>query len=78
MAKSGALSDLEPREYEVRLRRSDGVFRWFLFRIELLRDEVSEVVRWYGTATDIEDRKRSKRCVLPKSALWRWSPMARA
>jgi len=58
MAKWGALSDLEPREYEVRLRRSDGVFRWFLFRIEPLRDEVSEVVRWYGTATDIEDRKR--------------------
>jgi hypothetical protein len=52
MAKWGALSDLEPREYEVRLRRSDGVFRWFLFRIEPLRDEVREVVRWYGTATD--------------------------
>src|SRR5579862_8961028 len=58
MAKWGALSDLEPREYEVRLRRSDGVFRWFLFRIEPLRDEVREAVRWYGTATDIEDRKR--------------------
>jgi formate hydrogenlyase transcriptional activator len=42
----------------VRLRRSDGVFRWFLFRIEPLRDEVREAVRWYGTATDIEDRKR--------------------
>ena len=57
-AKWGTLSDLEPGEYEVRLRRSDGVFRWFLFRIEPLCDEVSEVVRWYGTATDIEDRKR--------------------
>jgi formate hydrogenlyase transcriptional activator len=58
MAKWGALSDLEPREYEVRLRRSDGLFRWFLFRVEPLRDEAREVVRWYGTATDIEDRKR--------------------
>ena len=58
MAKWGTLSDLEPGEYEVRLRRSDGVFRWFLFRIEPLRDEVREVVRWYGTAADIEDRKR--------------------
>jgi len=57
-AKWGTLSDLEPGEYEVRLRRSDGVFRWFLFRIEPLRDEVLEVVRWYGTATDIEGRKR--------------------
>ena len=42
----------------MRLRRSDGVFRWFLFRIEPLRDEVREVVRWYGTAIDIESRKR--------------------
>jgi PAS fold len=57
-AKWGTLSDLEPGEYEVRLRRSGGVFRWFVFRIEPLRDEVREVVRWYGTATDIEDRKR--------------------
>jgi PAS domain S-box-containing protein len=57
-AKWGTLSDLEPDEYEVRLRRYDGVFRWFLFRIEQLRDETREVVRWYGTATDIEDRKR--------------------
>jgi formate hydrogenlyase transcriptional activator len=58
MAKWGTLSDLEPGEYEVRLRRSDGIFRWFLFRIEPLRDEAREVVRWYGTAIDIEDRKR--------------------
>jgi len=57
-AKWGTVSDLEPGEYEVRLRRADGVFRWFLFRIEPLREEVREVVRWYGTATDIEDRKR--------------------
>jgi len=57
-AKWEAICDLDPGEYEVRLRRSDGIFRWFLFRIEPLRDEVREVVRWYGTATDIEDRKR--------------------
>jgi formate hydrogenlyase transcriptional activator len=47
-------------ECEVRLRRSDGVFRSFLFRVEPLRDETCEVVRWYGTATDIEDRKRAE------------------
>jgi formate hydrogenlyase transcriptional activator len=45
---------------EVRLRRSDGVFRWFSLRREPLRDETCEVVRWYGTATDIEDRKRAE------------------
>jgi PAS domain S-box-containing protein len=49
----------EPGEGEARLRRSDGVFRWFLFRVEPLRDKAREVVEWYGTATDIEDRKRT-------------------
>jgi PAS domain S-box-containing protein len=56
----GTLSDLEPRECEVRLRRSDGAFRWFLFRIEPQRDEAGEVVRWYGSATDIDRLKRTE------------------
>jgi PAS domain S-box-containing protein len=59
-AKWETLSDPEPRECEVRLRRSDGVFRWFLFRIEPLRDETNEVVRWYGSATDIDRLKRNE------------------
>ena len=52
------LANGEPGECEARLRRSDGVYRWFLFRVEPLRDENRRVVRWYGTGTDIEDRKR--------------------
>ncbi len=40
---------------EVRLRRSDGVFRWFSFRREPLRDETGAATRWYGTGIDIED-----------------------
>src|SRR5580700_11096588 len=56
----GTLSDPEPGECEVRLRRSDGVFRWFLFRIERLRDETGEVLRWYGSATDIGQLKRTE------------------
>jgi formate hydrogenlyase transcriptional activator len=61
MEKWRTLDDTNSRgEYEVRLRRSDGVFRWFLFRVEGLRDETCEVVKWYGTATDIEDRKRAE------------------
>ena len=50
----------KPGECEVRLRRNDGLFLWFLFRIEPLHDEAGEVVRWYGTATDIEDLKRTE------------------
>jgi formate hydrogenlyase transcriptional activator len=48
----------EPGEIEARLRRHDGVFHWFLIRVEPLLDETGKIIRWYGTSTDIEERKR--------------------
>jgi formate hydrogenlyase transcriptional activator len=50
----------EPGEIEARLRRHDGVYRWFLIRVEPFRDESGKLVRWYGTSTDIEDRKQAE------------------
>ena len=50
----------EPGEIEARLRRHDGAFRWFLIRVEPLRDETGKIIRWYGTSTDIEGRKRAE------------------
>ena len=50
----------EPGEIEARLRRHDGVYRWFLIRVQPLRDEAGNIVRWYGTSTDIDDRKRAE------------------
>src|SRR5246500_1826022 len=47
----------EPGELEARLRRFDGVYRWFLFRLEPFFDELGNVIKWYGTNTDIDDRK---------------------
>src|ERR1035438_10108568 len=47
------------REVEGRLRRFDGTYRWFLFRVCPVRDESGKVVQWYGTCIDIEDRKRA-------------------
>jgi len=47
-------------EIEVRLRRYDGAYRWFLIRVEPLQEESGEILRWYGTNTDIEDRKRTE------------------
>ena len=47
-------------EIETRLRRHDGAYRWFLIRVEPLQEESGEIVRWYGTNTDIEDRKRTE------------------
>jgi formate hydrogenlyase transcriptional activator len=54
------LSAAKPGELEVRLRRHDGEYRWFMIRAEPLRDERGNVVRWYGTNTDIEDLKRAE------------------
>jgi PAS domain S-box-containing protein len=45
---------------EARLRGVDGKYRWFLGRAMPLRDEAGNIVRWYGTAIDIEDRKRAE------------------
>jgi len=47
-------------ELEARLRRFDGEYRWFLHRAEPLRDELGNIVKWYGSSTDIEDRKRTE------------------
>jgi PAS domain S-box-containing protein len=47
-------------EGELRLRRKDGEYRWFLIRSNPLRDQTGNVLRRYATATDIEDRKRAE------------------
>ena len=50
----------EPYEDEMRVRSSDGEYRWFLGRAVPLRDKRGKVVKWYGVATDIQDRKRAE------------------
>jgi formate hydrogenlyase transcriptional activator len=47
-------------ELEMRLRKSDGSYRWFLARFNPLRDEHGQITRWYVTGTDIEDRKQAE------------------
>ena len=47
-------------ECEGRLRRFDWEYRWFLFRINPLRDESGKTFKWYGIKTDIDDRKRAE------------------
>jgi PAS domain-containing protein len=49
-----------PYEDEGRIRRADGQYRWFLVRGTPFRDRNGNVVRWYGTCTDIEDRRRAE------------------
>jgi formate hydrogenlyase transcriptional activator len=55
----GSLVSGEPAEMEARLRRHDGLFRWFLMRVEPLRDK-GKVIRWYGACTDIETLKQTE------------------
>jgi len=57
------LADLaagEASEDEMRMRRADGEYRWFLIRTVPLRDEHGNAVKWYGVSIDIEDRKRAE------------------
>jgi len=49
-----------PYEQEERHRGVDGTYRWFLSRGVPLRDAQGRIVRWYGTNTDIEDRKQAE------------------
>jgi formate hydrogenlyase transcriptional activator len=58
-----------PRDQEVRVRNGQGEYRWFLTRAQPLRDEKGEVVRWYGTVIDIEDRKRAEEALRTREAL---------
>ena len=44
----------------MRFRRTDGEYRWFLSRAVPLRDKRGKVMKWYGAATDIQDRKRAE------------------
>jgi PAS domain S-box-containing protein len=48
----------EPYEIEYRLRRHDSAFCWFLCRALPVRDGDGQIVRWFGTCTDIDEFKR--------------------
>jgi formate hydrogenlyase transcriptional activator len=45
-------------EMEMRLRKGDGTYRWFLVRYNPLRDDQGQLIRWYLACTDIDDRRR--------------------
>jgi formate hydrogenlyase transcriptional activator len=50
----------EPFELEARSRRKDGQYRWLLIRFNPVRDNDGNIIRWYATGTDIDDRKRAE------------------
>jgi PAS domain S-box-containing protein len=50
----------EPYDFDARIRRRDGIYRWFQVRGLPLRDAGGQIVRWYSLLSDIEDRKRAE------------------
>jgi PAS domain S-box-containing protein len=62
-------------EFEGRLRRHDGTFRWVLARFEPVRDAAGQVVRWYGTSTDIDALKQAEEKVREDERACVGSPM---
>jgi PAS domain S-box-containing protein len=81
-----ALASGEPFVAESRVRRADGEYRWFLQRNVPLRDESGNIVKWYGTGIDIEERKAAEESLrsseaylaeaqkLSHTGSWAWSP----
>ena len=55
-----SLASGEPFENEARRRSASGEYRWFLVRAVPLRDAHGNILKWYGTLTDIEDRKKAE------------------
>jgi PAS domain S-box-containing protein len=55
-----ALSSGAGFELELRLRKGDGSYRWFLARYNPVRDDKGQIMRWYVAATDIEERKQAE------------------
>jgi PAS domain S-box-containing protein len=61
-----------PVDTEARIRRRfDASYRWFLIRANPLRDESGNILKWYGTCTDIEDRKRGEEDLRARELSWR-------
>ena len=82
------ISEGKPREIESRLRGSDGEYRWFLSRCYPLVDRSGQILGWYGSDTDIHDRKEAEETLrrsegylaeaqrLSHTGSWAWAPAA--
>lgn len=64
-----ALREGTPYEIEVRNRRHDGEYRWFLTRAVPVRDDRGRITAWFGTTTDIHDQKQMEESLREQTAV---------
>ncbi len=67
----------EPYDVEYRLRGKDGNYRWFLGRANPIRNSTGEIIKWFGTCTDIESQKQNQQ-ILEEQILERTTQLADA
>ena len=56
---------------EARIRRFDSSYRWFLIRANPLKDEAGNILKWYGTCVDFEDRKHWEQILRARELSWK-------
>ena len=66
-----SLASGEPFLHEARVRRADGQYRWMLHHKIALHDERGQIVKWYGSSIDIEDRKHAEEDLRKSEERWR-------
>src|SRR4029077_7685540 len=66
-----AVKNGQAMENEARVRRAEREYCWWFIRNVPMRDETGKLVRWYGTAIDIEDRKRAEQALRKSEERWR-------
>ena len=70
-AWNAAVESNTPFDVEFRIRRKDGIYRWFKTRAVAVRDDKGRIVKWYGTNTDVEDQKRAEETLRASEARYR-------
>jgi PAS domain S-box-containing protein len=71
-AWSHSVATGEIYEIEIRIRRADGVYHWHLARAIPDRDEEGRIIKWYGTATDINDLREAQERLRASETKFRW------
>jgi two-component system sensor histidine kinase/response regulator len=66
-----AIAEERNHEVEHRIRSSDGRYRWFTTRGVPIRDTAGQIVKWFGTCTDINEHKRSEQALTESEQRWR-------